>query len=229
MQSRVRKSEKKTVKQGAYAPGYPCYRQLFQPRKFSLLLLLRGMEKKREKGGRDFKIRKVFHYGFRSSIVQVVVLQPPFIESGIADVSWAKLDGNPLVENWELLVRDSFFFFTWNCLNIVDHESTMDGWVTELSMIELNHACPTPRCVWKRLVIDVGNGLDRSRNDGGGDRFGMALVKRPVYIYCIILLRFIALQRMILVNIFFGISFFFMTRKIDQEFLLYSSFSVLLI
>lgn len=62
--------------------------------------------------GRDFKIRKVFHYGFRSSIVQVVVLQPPFIESGIADVSWAKLDGNPLVENWELLVRDSFFFFT---------------------------------------------------------------------------------------------------------------------
>lgn len=179
--------------------------------------------------GRDFKIRKVFHYGFRSSIVQVVVLQPPFIESGIADVSWAKLDGNPLVENWELLVRDSFFFFTWNCLNIVDHESTMDGWVTELSMIELNHACPTPRCVWKRLVIDVGNGLDRSRNDGGGDRFGMALVKRPVYIYCIILLRFIALQRMILVNIFFGISFFFMTRKIDQEFLLYSSFSVLLI
>lgn len=105
----------------------------------------------------------------------------------------------------------------------------MDGWVTELSMIELNHACPTPRCVWKRLVIDVGNGIDRSRNDGGGDRFGMALVKRPVYIYCIILLRFIALQRMILVNIFFGISFFFMTRKIDQEFLLYSSFSVLLI
>lgn len=55
--------------------------------------------------------------------------------------------------------------------------------MTELSMIELNHACPTPRCVWKRLVIDVGNGLDRSRNDGGGDRFGMALVKRPVYIY----------------------------------------------
>lgn len=48
--------------------------------------------------------------------------------------------------------------------------------------------------------------------------------------YRIIPLRFIALQRVILLDIFLEY-FFFLTRKIDgnfdQEFLLYSSFSVL--
>lgn len=172
--------------------------------------------------GRDFKIRKVFHYGFRSSIVQVVVLQPPFIESGIADVSWAKLDGNPLVENWELLVRDSFFFFTWNCLNIVDHESTMDGWVTELSMIELNHACPTPRCVWKRLVIDVGNGLDRSRNDGGGADLEWRLSSVP-YIY--ILYNSVAFYRIATNDfgeyIFWDIFFFYDAKDRSRIFIIF--------
>lgn len=50
----------------------------------------------------------------------------------------------------------------------------------ESSMIELNHGCPTPRRVWKRLVMDVGNGLDRSRNDGGRADLEWRLSRVPI-------------------------------------------------
>lgn len=63
----------------------------------------------------------------------------------------------------------------WNCGSWID-----DGWMTESSMIELNHGCPTPRRVWKRLVMDVGNGLDRSRNDGGRADLEWRLSRVPI-------------------------------------------------
>lgn len=98
----------------------------------------------------------------------------------------------------------------------------MDGWVTELSMIELNHACPTPRCVWKRLVIDVGNGLDRSRNDGGGADLEWRLSSVP-YIY--ILYNSVAFYRIATNDfgeyIFWDIFFFYDAKDRSRIFIIF--------
>lgn len=121
-----------------FPPGYPCYRQLFQPRKFSLLRGIGGKKKEEEESrGQGFKIRKVFHYAFVDrSMSSMSSFCAPLYWIRIADVS-----GPKLVEIVELLPQGISLVLETAISSLSSREKTgeivwrrimnrwMDGWM----------------------------------------------------------------------------------------------------